>query len=154
MASFVMLNANVRVTNQSNTVKDLTPYILSATLNYEVELVEDSAMGGGNTRSRLIGLRDWSLEMTMKQDFNPSYSSPQDQGPDDVLWPLIYNGSVRLIQVAANGSSISANNPRFYGNAVLSSYSPLAGTVGELSTTPANFMSAGALSRATSAWTT
>ena len=33
------------------------------------DLQEETAMGTDGTRSRLSGLKDWSLEMTMKQDF-------------------------------------------------------------------------------------
>ena len=159
MAAFVLLDANVRIaTTQGattnailkDTIKDLTPFILSATLNYEAELVEDTSMSGTGTRSRIPGLKDWSLEMTMKQDFSSEHASPRDAGPDAVLWPLLFNKSRTYIQVAANGGTLGAANPRFYGVAVLQTYTPLAGSVGELSTTPANFMANGPLKRASS----
>ena len=103
-------------------------------------------MGTDGTRARLSGLKDWSLEMTMKQDF-------ATDGPDSVLFDLI-GAPKTLIQVTANGATPSATNPRYYGSAVLQDYSPLAGSVGELSTTPANFMASGPLTRAIDAFTT
>lgn len=148
MAAFVLVNANVYVQKKGAGVGaafvpgdhvNLTTFVMSATLNYEGDLQEETAMGGDRTRRRLSGLIDWGLEMTMKQDFDGN-------GPDDVLFDLIGNPAPTLIQVTANGVP-SATNPRYYGNAVLSTYTPLGGGVGELSTTPANFMASGPLMR-------
>ena len=147
MAAFVLVNANVKVTNKAGTVKDLTLFVMSATLNYEGDLQEETAMGGDRTRRRLSGLIDWGLEMTLKQDF-------ATDGPDSVLFDLIGHTAPTLIQVTANGAMPSATNPRYFGSAVLSSYTPLGGGVGELSTTPANFMASGPLARAITAFST
>ena len=147
MAAFVLVNANVRVQKKavSGTAGahvDLTTFVMSATLNYEGDLQEETAMGGDRTRRRLSGLIDWSLELTLKQDFATA-------GPDSVLFDLIGNPAPTIIQVSANGLVISATNPKYWGDAVLSSYTPLGGGVGELSTTPANFMASGPLFRST-----
>ena len=147
MAAFVLVNANVKITNKSGTVKDLTLFVMSATLNYEGDLQEETAMGGDRTRRRLSGLIDWGLEMTLKQDF-------ATDGPDSVLFDLIGHTAPTLIQVTANGATPSATNPRYYGMAVLSTYTPLGGGVGELSTTPANFMASGPLTRAATVFST
>ena len=147
MAAFVLVNANVRVTNKSGSVKNLTNFVMSATLNYEGDLQEETAMGGDRTRRRLSGLIDWGLEMTLKQDF-------ATDGPDSVLFDLIGHTAPTLIQVTANGPTPGTANPRYLGMAVLSSYTPLGGGVGELSTTPANFMASGPLTRVDTAFTT
>ena len=148
MGAFVLTDANVRITDEGGTVRDLTTFVMSATLNYNGDLQEETSMGTDGTRARLSGLKDWSLELTMKQDFDPTSGDP---GPDEVLFDLV-GGDKTLVQVTANGSAPGAANPRYYGNAVLQDYSPLSGGVGELSTTPANFMSSGPLTRATSAF--
>ena len=145
MAAFVLVNANVRI-GPSGSVKNLTTFVMSCTLNFTGDLQEETAMGTDGTKSRLSGLKDWSLEMTMKQDF-------ATDGPDSVLFPLV-GGAKVLVQVTANGPTPSSTNPRYYGMAVLQDYSPLAGAVGELSTTPANFMASGPLTRAVDAFTT
>ena len=142
MAAFVLVNANVHVESKTGAHVDLTTFVMSATLNYEGDLQEETAMGGDRTRRRLSGLKDWSLELTLKQDFVAA-------GPDSVLFDLIGHTSPTLIEVTANGATISATNPLYSGNAVLSTYTPLGGGVGELSTTPANFMASGPLTRAT-----
>ena len=147
MAAFVLTKANVRITDKTGSVRDLTNFVMSCTLNYTGDLQEETAMGTDGTRARLSGLKDWSLEMTMKQDFIATV------GPDAVLFDLIGEAKT-LIQVTANGATPSATNPRYYGDAVLQDYSPLAGSVGELSTTPANFMASGILTRAVTAFST
>ena len=147
MAAFVLVNANVHVESKAGSHVDLTTFVMSATLNYEGDLQEETAMGGDRTRRRLSGLIDWSLELTLKQDFAAS-------GPDSVLFDLIGNTSPTLVEVTANGATPSSTNPRYYGMAVLSTYTPLGGGVGELSTTPANFMASGPLSRAATAFET
>ena len=146
MAAFVLVNANVHVESKAGSHVDLTNFVMSATLNYEGDLQEETAMGGDRTRRRLSGLIDWGLEMTLKQDFT--------SGPDSVLFDLIGNTSPTLIEVTANGATPSTTNPRYYGMAVLSTYTPLGGGVGELSTTPANFMASGPLARAATAFET
>ena len=148
MAAFVLVDANIVVQKKGSAPGlndgayiDLTSFVMSATLNFEGDLQEETAMGGDRTRRRLSGLIDWGVEMTMKQDF-------VDGGPDSVLFDLIGNPEPTLIQVTANGSLVAANvNPRYFGMAVLSTYTPLGGGVGELSTTPANFMASGPLDR-------
>ena len=144
MAAFVLVDANVHITSKSGAHVDLTTFVMSATLNYEGDLQEETAMGGDRTRRRLSGLKDWGLEMTLKQDFATG-------GPDSVLFDLIGNTSPTLIEVTANGATPSATNPLYSGNAVLSTYTPLGGGVGELSTTPANFMASGPLTRSATA---
>ena len=144
MAAFVLVDANVYVQKKgAGSHVNLTTFVMSATLNYEGDLQEETAMGGDRTRRRLSGLIDWSLELTLKQDFATG-------GPDSVLFDLIGNPAPTIIQVSANGSTISATNPKYWGPAVLSSYTPLGGGVGELSTTPANFMASGPLQRSES----
>ena len=147
MAAFVLVDANVHVESKSGSHVDLTNFVMSATLNYEGDLQEETAMGGDRTRRRLSGLKDWGLEMTLKQDFAAA-------GPDSVLFDLIGHTSPTLIEVTANGATPSATNPKYFGMAVLSTYTPLGGGVGELSTTPANFMASGPLSKDATAFET
>ena len=74
MAAFVLVDANIVYVQRKSLLLaalmlNLTEFIMSATLNFEGDLQEETAMGGDRTRRRLSGLIDWGLEMTMKQDF-------------------------------------------------------------------------------------
>ncbi len=63
MAEFVFTDASVVI----NAV-DLSDHVRQVTLNYSAELQDDTAMGD-DTRSRIGGLKDWSMELEFNQDF-------------------------------------------------------------------------------------
>lgn len=133
MAAFVMTDAQVTVNGV-----DLSDHVLSATLNYSGDLQEDTAMGDG-TRTRLSGLKDWSLELNLKQDFASG-------SVDATLFSLV-GGSAVTVTVRPTSSAISATNPEFTGSAVLETYPPLGNSVGELANTTVTFQAAGTLTR-------
>jgi hypothetical protein len=63
MATFVLTDASVVI----NSV-DLSDRVSSVTLSVEVDEQEDTAMGD-TYRSRIGGLRDWSVDIEFHQDF-------------------------------------------------------------------------------------
>jgi len=134
MASFVLKDAEVVVNAQ-----DLSIYVLSVTLNYNGDMEDASAMGT-NSRIRLSGLIDWSVDVTFKQDFAAS-------AVDATLFSLVGGDAVTITVMANKTTGVGATNPRFSGSAVLESYTPIAGGVGELSKATASFQSSGDLSR-------
>lgn len=137
MAAFVLTDAEIVV----NSV-DLSDYVLSATLNYGADLQEDTSMGD-TTRTRLAGLKDWSLEVTFKQDF--------DSGAvDDTLFSLVGAAAFPVTCKGVAGSATSATNPKFSGSAVLESYPPFGNGIGELAQVSVTFQGSGTLTRATS----
>ena len=137
MTAFVYTDAFVSINGV-----DLSDHVLSASLNYAADLQEDTAMGD-TTRTRIPGLLDWSLEVTFKQDFAGS-------NVDATLFTLVGAAAFAVIIRPDKSDSITATNPNFTGNAVLESYPPLGGGVGDLAQATAVFQSAGALSRAVS----
>jgi len=137
MAAFVLTDAEVII----NAV-DLSDHVLSATLNYTGDLQEDTAMGDG-TRSRLSGLKDWSLEVTFKQDYSSG-------SVDGTLFALVGGAAVAVSFKPVKTNATSTTNPKFNGNAVLESYPPGGGGVGELAQTVVTFQAAGDLTRSTS----
>lgn len=118
---------------------DESDHVRSLTLTYEAELLDDTAMGD-TTRSRKPGLLNWSVEAEL-------YSDLADSDLDERLFALVGAAAFTLV-MAPNGSSISATNPSFTGLAVLESWGPIAGSVGDMAVTRARFMSAGTLARA------
>lgn len=134
MASFVFTDAVVTV----NSV-DLSDYVRSATLTVEADVQEDTAMGD-TYRSKLGGLKDWTLELELNQDFAAS-------AVDATLWPLL--GTTTTVKIKATSSTTSATNPEYSGTALLSEYPPFDGSVGDLATTSVTFEGAGTLSKAT-----
>lgn len=134
MPAFVLTDAEVII----NSI-DLSDHVLSATLNYSGDLQEDTSMGDGS-RTRLSGLKDWSLEVTFKQD----YASGK---VDATIFPLIGAAATAISFMPIKTGGVSATNPKFNGNAIPESYTPGGGAVGELAQTSVTFQGSGDLTR-------
>ena len=134
MAIFVYTDAVVTI----NAV-DLSDHVKSATVNYEAEMLDDTVMCD-TTRSNIAGLLNWSMEVEFLQDFAASEV-------DATLFPLI-GAAAFAVAIRGTSAAVSATNPEFQGNAVLETYPPLSGTVGDLETASCTLRSAGTLTRA------
>ena len=135
MAKFVYKNAHLSI----NAV-DLSDRVESLTLNYGAETPEVTAMGDG-TRTRVPSFIDWSIEVQFRQDFAAS-------NVDATLFSLVGAAAFAII-IRPDAGVIGATNPEFTGNALLTSYNPLSGGVGDVAAAPATLMGDGVLARAT-----
>lgn len=133
MASFPFIDCRVEL----NSVV-LTTFVRSATLNTEAEDLEDTAMGD-TYRSRIGGLKDWSVDLELNQDFAAS-------APDVTIFSLL--GTVVTFKIRPTTAAISATNPEYSGSVLISEYNPLDGSVGDLATTSASWPGSGTLARA------
>ena len=135
MAEFVFTDASVVI----NAV-DLSDHVRQVTLNYSAELQDDTAMGE-DTRSRLGGLKDWSMEVEFNQDFAAAEV-------DVTLFPLV--GTAFTVTLKPTSAAVSATNPSYSGTGILESYPPMGGSVGDLAVAAISIQAAGTLTRATS----
>lgn len=135
MASFVFTDAVVTINSVA-----LSDHVKSATLNISADVQENTAMGA-TYRSKLGGLKDWSLELEFNQDFAAS-------NVDATLWPLL--GVATTVKIKATSSVNSATNPEYSGSAILASYPAIGGGVGDVASVQVTFEGAGTLARATS----
>ena len=119
---------------------DYSSHFTSATIDYSAELLEDTAFGD-TSRSRVAGLKEWSLTLELNLDYASS-------SIDSVLFPLV--GTSVAIEIRPTSGSVSSSNPSYTGNAFLESYQPINGSVGELATASITFTGTGNLSRAES----
>lgn len=136
MTAFVLTDAEIII----NTV-DLSDHVLSAVLNYSGDLQEDTAMGD-SSRTRLSGLKDWSLEVTFKQDYAAGKV-------DATIFPLIGAAATAVSFMPVKTGGVSATNPKFNGNAIPEAYTPGGGGIGELAQTTVTFQGSGDLTRST-----
>lgn len=134
MASFAFTDASVVI----NAV-DLSDHVRSVTLNVEAEDLEDTAMGD-TFRSRIGGLKDWSIDLEFNQDFAASEI-------DATIFPIL--GTVVTVTVKPTSAAVGATNPSYSGSVLISEYNPLDGSVGDLATTSVSWPGAGTLTRAT-----
>jgi hypothetical protein len=119
---------------------NLSDWCTSVTLKIEVDDQEDTAMGD-DYRSRVGGLKDWSIDL----DFNADFAA---NAVDQTLFALL--GTSIAVTVKPTSGTTSATNPQYSGNVLVTEYSPVDGGVGDLATTSVSWPGNGALSRATS----
>jgi hypothetical protein len=135
MAELVFLSPQVLL----NAV-DLSDHLKAATLTYDGDAQEITASGDG-TRTYLGGLKGWSVSL----DFNQDYAAGE---VDATLFGIV--ATVVAVELRATSAAISATNPSFEGNVVVTSYQPLGGSIGGAVAAPVSLQGSGTLTRATS----
>ena len=111
---------------------DLSDQVQSVTLTIGYDQLETTAMGD-NGRTYTKGLE--SVEVTLEM-FN-SYGTGEIEA---TLFDVVGDGNTTLV-ISPSGSSESATNPEYtITGAFLSNFTPVVGTVGELSMVTANFV--------------
>ena len=140
MAEFVLKDCVVKIGASTAAYTDLSDHVRSVTITYEAELQDKTAMGDG-ARAKIAGLKNWNMTIGFNQDFAASKV-------DATLYPLV--GSTALsIAVKPTTAAVSATNPMFLGSALLGSYQPINGSIGDLSVTDVTFESDGDMTRQT-----
>lgn len=139
MAAFVWTDAELVVFDESGG-SDLSDHVLSLQMSQPVDTPEATAMGT-IYRQRLQGLRDWSVECTMKQDFAAGSVDDTITAAQAVQGGIVI--TVKPVKSVATGPT----NPKFSGLAVISQYNPFGNNVGDLATATVTFMGAGNLTR-------
>lgn len=135
MATRVFTNAKLEVNGV-----DLSSHTESVTLNYASEMQDETAMGD-DTRIRKGGLKDWSVDATFHQDYAAS-------AVDATLFSVV--GTTVCVELRPQNICSTSINPIYSGIAVIESYNPLGGSVGDLLDAPVTFQSASSLNRASS----
>jgi len=133
MAELVLKDASVVI----NSV-DLSDHVSSVTVNYSAEILDKTAMGA-DSRARLAGLKDFSLDVEFNQDYAASEI-------DATLFPLVGAAAFAVVIKPTSGA-VTATNPSYSGNALLESYSPVGGAVGELAKVSVSMPGDGDLTR-------
>ena len=137
MAKFVLKDAHVSI----NSI-DLSAFVNSCTLDLSPDLPEANVMGTFY-KIRLAGLTDWTLSVTFAQNFASG-------SVDATLFPLIGAAPFPILVYAVDTGGVTPTNPSFSGNAVMGTYQPVQGTIGDTAFVNATFPSSGVLTRATS----
>jgi hypothetical protein len=124
MARLVLTNVEVTVGGVS-----LADHIASVTLGSTYDVLETTAFKGGNVpaaaKTRIAGLVDNSVTLEFHQDFAAG-------SVNSTIYPLL--GTEVAIKIQPVNGAISATNPEYQFNAIVSEWTPLNGAVGELAT--------------------
>jgi hypothetical protein len=102
----------------------LSDSIASVTLDITTDEVETTAFGS-TYRTRIGGLKDASVSLDFHQDFGAG-------SIDALLFPLM--GSTVAVAIAPTSGTVTATNPEYRFDALVTQYQPFAGAVGDLAT--------------------
>jgi hypothetical protein len=120
---------------------DLSDHIASVEIAQSFDEVETTAFGDGG-RTRVAGLEDSSLTLSFHQDFAAA-------NVDATIAPLV--GGTASFLVAPFGTAVGASGtaPRYSGTVLLTEWTPLNGSVGDLSTADVTWPVVGKIARGT-----
>lgn len=119
---------------------DMTAYIAECSLDISVDELDDTNFGD-TAKSRIGGLKDGSVKFKFNQDFTVGTV-------DNIMWALL--GTVVTFAVKAATGTVTTSNPNYTGSFLMTSWSPVNGSVGDLATVDVTFPTTGAILRATS----
>jgi len=135
MARLVLTNVEVTVGGVS-----LADHIASITLGSTYDILETTAFKGGNVpaaaKTRIAGLVDNSVTLEFHQDFAAA-------SVNATIYPLL-GTEVAVVVQPVNGA-VSATNPEYQFNAIISEWTALNGAVGELATASVTWPITGAI---------
>jgi hypothetical protein len=120
---------------------DLSDHIASVEIAQNFDEVETTAFGDGG-RTRVAGLEDSSITLSFHQDFAAA-------NVDATIAPLV--GGTASFLVAPFGTAVAASGtaPRYSGTVLLTEWTPLNGSVGDLSTADVTWPVVGKIARGT-----
>ena len=136
MAKFVATDYNITING--------TPFstsLAAVTLDVNVE-EQDTTAFGSTARTRIGGLQDASVSLDFHQDFGAA-------SVDATLWPLL--GTQATVVIKPTSGTVTATNPSYTFNALVTQYQPFASSIGDLATLSVSWPVSGAISRGTSA---
>ena len=118
---------------------DLSTYISSITLNSTFDIVETTAFGN-TAKTRVAGLADNSVTFEFHQDYATS-------AVEQTIYPLL-GTAVSVVAKPVAGTTTSVN-PQNTFSTLVSEWTPLNGSVGELATASVTWPISGAITKAT-----
>lgn len=145
MATFILKNAYVSLGTTAS-ANDLTNYVRAVAVTHEAETQDDTCMGD-DSRSHLGALKNWSAEIEFNADYSTTtlektLSTKLGQTPTS-------SGAGFWLEVRPTTVATTATNPEYEGRAMLVSYGPISGTVGDLATHSVSLIGVGDLTRST-----
>ena len=135
MAKLVLLNSNVSLNGQ-----DITSNVAAVTLSTSAAEVPTTSFGSGGAVTRVSGLIDNSVTMSMHNDYNSI---------DGLIFPLVGSTAVTMV-VKASTAAVSTANPSYTFSVIATNWTCVNGAVGELNTADVTWPISGGITKATS----
>lgn len=135
MAKYVMTNTKVMINGT-----DFSSALSSVELSQSVNEVDTTNFGTGGWTAVTGGIKTGSLTLNWHQDFGAG-------SVNAVLQPLL--GTSATVVVTPSTAVVSATNPTWTGQFLVSQYNPVAGAVGDLAVFSTTWPANGAITYAT-----
>ena len=119
----------------------LSTSINSVTLDITADSVETTAFGS-TYRTSIGGLKSGTVSLDFMQDFAAG-------SVDAILFPLM--GSTVAVKIAPTSGTVSATNPEYRFDCLVTQYQPYASSTGDLSTLSISWPTTGEIVRGTAA---
>jgi len=122
---------------------DLSDHVASVEISQNYDEVETTAFGDGG-RTRVAGLEDSSLSLSFHQDFATSEV-------EATIGPLV--GGTAAFDISPFGTAVAAAGtaPRYTGTVLVTEWTALNGSVGDLSTADVTWPVVGQIAKGTGA---
>ena len=121
---------------------DLSNSLHSVTLDVSSNEVDTTTFGTtSNVYKTVVG---GILSGSAKLDFYQDYAAGS---VDATIWPLLNTTGTLVIK--PNGTAVSATNPSYTATVLINNYTPVAGSIGDLSSFSVTWPTSGSVTRAT-----
>jgi hypothetical protein len=134
MAKLVLLSANVTLNGT-----DITNNVAAVTLSTTAAEVPTTSFGSGGAVTRVSGLVDNSVTLSLHNDYNAI---------DGLIQPLIGSTAVTMVVKPAGTAAASASSPHYTFSVLCTEFSLVNGAVGELNTADVTWPISGAIAKA------
>lgn len=132
MAKIILTDAAVLLNGTS-----LSDHATQVTVEQTADEVDLTTFGPSGYKQFGVGFKDATITVSILTDFAAS-------SIDAMVSPMYQANSVGSVQVRPTSAAISSTNPAYMmGSAVLTSYNPIAGGVGDASSTDLSFRNFG-----------
>ena len=131
MAKLVLTNSNITIGGT-----DVSANVASVQIETSVDEVETTAFGPGNGKTRVGGLLDTTISLSMHNDYSAI---------EGLVYPLI--GSTTTVVVKPNGTAVSSTNPSYSMTILVTGWSAVNGAVGELNTVDVSWPVSGTVTK-------
>jgi hypothetical protein len=136
MARDVLTDVSVIINNV-----DLSDHIASVELSQNIDEVETTAFGDGG-RTRVGGLEDSSVTLSFHQDYAAL-------SVDATIGPLVGGTAALKLVPKGTAGTVSATNPIYTFNCLITEWQPMSGAVGDLNTADITWPVSGRITRGT-----
>ena len=133
MAKLVLTNATVSLNSS-----DISSSIAAITLSTSAAEVPTTNFGSGGAVTRVAGLIDNSVTLSMHNDYNAI---------DGLIFPLIGSTAVTMV-IKSSTAAVSTANPSYTFSVLCTEWTPVNGAVGELNTADVTWPISGTITKA------